>query len=97
MTVLARLAATDLHPISPDDKGMPGAAALDTLMSWSMHLGLLACAFAAIFSGGAIALGMTSRHPHWVERGKVGVLCSVLGALVIGSAVTLVNKGLHLA
>jgi hypothetical protein len=86
-----------IPPIKPSSTGMPGATAINQLISWSMNLGLLACVFTAVFSGGAIALGTTSRHPIWVERGKLGVLCSVIGALIIGSAVTIVNKGFGLA
>lgn len=97
MTSLAHLLSADLPPVKPDNTGMPGAAAIDTLLSWAMYLGLTACILGAIFSGGAIALGMTSRHPHWAERGKVGVLAAVIGAVVIGSAVTIVNKGFGLA
>ena len=87
----------ELPPVDPNRTGMPGGAAIDTLMSWAMYLALSACVLAAIGSGAAIALGMLSQRPMWAERGKVALVCSLIGAVVVGSAVTLVNTGYGLA
>jgi hypothetical protein len=89
--------AAELPPVDPDRSGMPGGEAIDTLMSWAMYLALTACVLAAIGAGAAIALGMLSQRPMWAERGKVALVCSVIGAVVVGSAVTLVNTGFALA
>jgi hypothetical protein len=97
MSAISDFIQADLAPVQPDSTGMPGAQAINTLLQWACYLGLVACLFGAIFSGGAIALGMTGKHPHWAERGKVGVLASIIGAVVIGSAVNIVNRGFHLA
>jgi hypothetical protein len=89
--------AGELPPVNPDRAGMPGGQAIDTLMSWAMYLALTACVLAAIGAGAAIALGMLSQRPMWAERGKVALICSVIGAVVVGSAVTIVNTGFALA
>ena len=40
---------------------------------------------------------MTEVRPTGDLRGKVALICSVLGAVVVGSAVTIVNTGFALA
>lgn len=89
--------AADLPPVQPNRDGLPGGAAIGTLMSWAMYLALTCCVLAAIGAGAAIALGMLSQRPIWAERGKVALICSVIGAVVVGSAVTIVNTGYGLA
>lgn len=91
----ARLA--DLPPVAPSDEGMPGGHAIDTLLSWAMYLGLTACILGAIGAGAAIGVGSLSSRPHLAERGKSALVFSVIGAIVVGSAVSIVNTGFGLA
>lgn len=87
----------DLPPVAPSDEGMPGGAAIDTLLSWAMYLGLTACVLGAIGAGAAIGVGSLSSRPHWAERGKAALVFSIIGAIVVGSAVTVVNTGFGMA
>ncbi|MGQ0846803.1 MAG: DUF6112 family protein [Sporichthyaceae bacterium] len=84
-------------PVAPNSAGMPGAAAIQTIMGWSMSLALAACVLGAIGSGAAIGIGHLSSRPHMAERGKVGLIAAIVGAVVAGSAVRLVNTGYGLA
>lgn len=94
----ARLLPTaDLPPVTPNNTGLPGGQALGTLLSWAMYLALTACVLGAIGSGAAIGLGHLSSRPHWAERGKIALICAVIGAIVVGSAVSLVNTGFGMA
>jgi len=87
----------DLPPVTPSDEGMPGGHAIDTLLSWAMYLGLTACILGAIGAGAAIGVGSLSSRPHLAERGKSALVFSVIGAVVVGSAVSIVNTGFGLA
>lgn len=93
----ARLPLADIPPVQPSGDGLPGESAISTLLSWAMYLALAACILGGIGAGGAIGLGSVSNRANLVERGKIGLLCAVVGAIVVGSAVTLVNTGFGLA
>lgn len=96
--VAARVPAADVvPPVTPNSTGLPGAAAIQTIMGWSMSLALAACVLGAIGAGAAIGIGHLSSRPHLAERGKVGLIAAVIGAIVAGSAVRLVNTGYGLA
>jgi hypothetical protein len=102
MTALTRIAATVhsagvIPPVSPDSTGLPGGAAIHTLMAWAMALALFACVIGGIGAGAAIGIGNMTHRAHLIERGKAGLICAVLGAVVAGSAVTLVNTGFGMA
>lgn len=66
-------------------------------MGWAMALALSACVLGAIGAGAAIGIGNMTHRAHLVERGKAGLVCAVIGAVVAGSAVTMVNTGFGLA
>lgn len=89
--------SSELPAVHPSNQGLPGGQAIDTLLSWAMYLGLTACVLGAIGAGAAIGLGHLSSRPHWAERGKVALVCSVIGAIVVGSAVTIVDTGFGMA
>lgn len=80
--------------VIPDPAPMPpdGANALVTLLSWVKWGALVCCAGAAVTAGGMIALGNTSRRAEMAERGKVTLICAVIGAVVIAVAGTLVTS-----
>ena len=69
-----------------------GANALVTLLSWIKWGALLCCAGAGVCAGGMIALGNTSRRAEMAERGKVTLICSVIGAVIIAVAGTLITS-----
>ena len=69
-----------------------GASALTTLVGWIKWGCLVSCLAAAAIAGGMIALGNTSRRAEMAERGKVTLICAVIGAVVIGGAGTLVTS-----
>jgi hypothetical protein len=94
---LIPVADPNLPNVRPDRTGLPGGAAIDTLLNWAMYLALTCCVVAAIGAGAAIALGNLSQRPIWAERGKVALLSSVVGAIIVGSAVTIVSSGFGMA
>lgn len=77
----------DPAPAPPD-----GSNALITLLSWVKWGALVCCAGAAVTAGGMIALGNTSRRAEMAERGKVTLICAVIGAVVVAVAGTLITS-----
>lgn len=82
--------------VTPSGSGLPGAGAATTILAWTLWGSLVVCAVAAIGSGGAMAAGSLSRNPALAERGKATLLWSVIGAIVVGSAIALVNGAFRL-
>lgn len=85
----------DVSIPQPDPSKLPGGDAFMGLVS-----GLLAFALIAAVAGIAIsaitwAFGSHNSNPHIASRGKVGVLASVGAAVLIGSAVAIVNFFYH--
>ena len=68
-----------------------GSGAIATLFSWLKWGALTCCGGAAVTAGLMIALGNTSRRAELAERGKVTLFGSIIGAVVIGVAVTLIT------
>lgn len=77
--------------INPNSDGLPGIAALRTIVGASMTVGLILAVLALIVSAIVWAYGANSSNPHLAGRGKLGVLISCGAAVVCGAAVTLVN------
>jgi hypothetical protein len=74
-----------------------GSGAIGTLFSWLKWVALTCCAGAAVIGGCMIALGNTSRRAEMAERGKVTLFSSVVGAVAVGLAVTLVTASYGLS
>ncbi|MEZ0109303.1 hypothetical protein ABH920_003313 [Catenulispora sp. EB89] len=74
-----------------------GSGAIGTLFSWLKWGALTCCAGAAVIGGCMIALGNTSRRAEMAERGKVTLFSSVVGAVVVGLAVTLITASYGLS
>ena len=91
------LAADPIAPHNPDGSGLPGSQAIDTIISWAMYGALVACVLAVIIAGGMVAIGNTSARPHVAERGKVTLIWSLIGAVIVGVAIPLVNKAFSLS
>jgi len=91
------LVAGPIGPHRPDGAGLPGAQAIDTIISWAMYGALVACVLAVVIAGGMVAIGHTSSRPHVAERGKVTLVWSLIGAVIVGVAIPLVNKAFALS
>ena len=59
--------------ISPNDSGLPGIAALRTVVGAVMTIGLILSVLALIISAVVWGFGSNSSNPHLASRGKVGV------------------------
>lgn len=77
--------------ISPNSNGLPGIAALRTVVGASMTIGLILSVLALIVSAVVWGFGSNSSNPHLAGRGKLGVLVSCGAAVICGAAVTLIN------
>ncbi len=77
--------------VQPNTTGLPGIAALQTIVGAMLTIGLVASVAGVAISAIAWAIGSHSSNPHVAGRGKTGVLISVASAMLIGAANTLVN------
>ncbi len=77
--------------ISPNDSGLPGIAALRTIVGAVMTVGLILSVLALIVSAVVWGFGANSSNPHLASRGKLGVLVSCGAAILCGAAVALIN------
>jgi len=77
--------------ITPNDSGLPGIAALRTVVGAVMTIGLILSVLALIISAVVWGFGSNSSNPHLASRGKVGVLISCGAAIITGASVTLIN------
>ena len=77
--------------ITPNDSGLPGIAALQTVVGAVMTIGLILSVLALIISAVVWGFGSNSSNPHLASRGKVGVLISCGAAIITGASVTLIN------
>jgi len=77
--------------IPPNDSGLPGIAALRTVVGAVMTVGLILSVLALIISAVVWGFGANSSNPHLASRGKLGVLISCGAAIITGASVTLVN------
>ena len=77
--------------INLNDSGLPGIAALRTIVGAVMTVGLILSVLALIISAVVWGFGANSSNPHLASRGKLGVLISCGAAIITGAAVTLIN------
>jgi len=95
LTQLALEVASAVVPmdidIPPNDSGLPGIAALKTIVGAVMTVGLILSVLALIISAIVWGFGANSSNPHLASRGKLGVLMSCAAAILCGAAVTLIN------
>ncbi|MGE3193845.1 MAG: DUF6112 family protein [Microbacteriaceae bacterium] len=90
LEIAAAVAPTDIV-IPPNDTGLPGIAALKTIVGAVMTVGLILSVLALIVSAIVWGFGANSSNPHLASRGKLGVLMSCAAAILCGAAVTLIN------
>jgi hypothetical protein len=89
-TRMPALLPADIN-ITPNSDGLPGIAALRTIVGAVMTGGLILSVLALIVAAIVWGFGANSSNPHLASRGKTGVLVSCGAAIVCGAAVTLVN------
>lgn len=77
--------------ITPNDTGLPGIAALRTIVGASMTVGLVLSILALIISAIVWGFGSHGQNPHLASKGKGGVLVSCGAAALCGASVTLIN------
>jgi hypothetical protein len=77
--------------VTPNDSGLPGIAALRTIVGAVMTIGLILSVLALIISAIVWGFGANSSNPHLASRGKIGVLISCGAAIITGASVTLIN------
>lgn len=77
--------------ITPNDSGLPGIAALRSIVGAVMTIGLILSVLALILSAVVWGFGANSSNPHLASRGKTGVLISCAAAIITGASVTLIN------
>ena len=90
ITVLATVLPANID-ISPNDSGLPGIAALRTVVGAVMTIGLILSVLALIISAVVWGFGSNTSNPHLASRGKIGVLISCAAAIITGASVTLIN------
>jgi hypothetical protein len=79
---------------APANPGIGGA--VSTLISWVKWLALAACGACAVAAGAMIAVGNTTQRSGLAERGKSALVWSVIGAVVVGVGIPLVNHAFSL-
>jgi len=77
--------------ITPNTTGLPGIAALRTIVGAVMTIGLILSVLALLTAAVVWGFGANSSNPHLASRGKLGVLVACGAAVLCGAAVTLVN------
>lgn len=81
---------TDVN-ITPNTDGLPGIAALRSIVGAAMTVGLILSVLALIIAAIVWAYGANSSNPHLASRGKLGVLVACGAAILCGASVTVIN------
>jgi hypothetical protein len=81
----------DVNPIPP--AALPGKAgsALNTIIGWSLTVGLLMCVLGGVTGWILVAIGNNTERENLHARGKKGVFWSLIAACGIGLIFGLVN------
>ena len=77
--------------ISPNNKGLPGLNALQTVVGSLLTVALIVAVAAVAISGIAWAIGNHSANPVVATRGKSGVMVALAAAVLVGGAVAIVD------
>ena len=77
--------------ISPNRDGLPGIAALESIVGALLTFGLIAAVAGIAISAIAWAIGSHAGNPHVAGKGKSGVMIALAAAFLIGGANVLVN------
>jgi hypothetical protein len=74
-------------PVNP----VSGSNGVDLLISYAKWGALIACAGAALVSGGLMAIGSLSNRPDHADRGKRALIWSLGGVVITAIAIPVVN------
>jgi hypothetical protein len=83
------LAGVVNNPAPVDPTG--GGNGINLLLSYAKWGAIIACALTGVVSGGMIAIGSMSNRPDVQDKGKKGMIATVLGVIVVAIAIPLVN------
>jgi hypothetical protein len=78
------------NPAPADPTG--GSNGITLLLSYVKWGALIACAVAALVSGGLMAIGSLSNRPDQVDKGKRALIWSLGGVIVAATAIVVVNS-----
>lgn len=78
------------NPAPADPTG--GSNGITLLLSYVKWGALIACAIAALASGGLMAIGKLSNRPDTAEKGKTAFVWSLGGVIATAIAIPLVNS-----
>jgi hypothetical protein len=81
---------TDITNPAPADP-TSGSNGVTLLLSYTKWGALIACAIAAVVSGGLMAVGSLSNRPDHADKGKRSLIWSLGGVIVTACAIPLVN------
>ncbi len=76
--------------LSPNAGGLPGSAALASLVQGLAYIALLGCGAGIIIGAGMWGVGAAS-NPYQVANGKRTIVLSALGAALVGASTFLVR------
>lgn len=77
--------------VTSNTTGLPGLAALRTMVGALLSFGLVACVAALVIAAVVWGFGANSANPHLAGRGKTGVVVAAAAALLIGAANAIVT------
>jgi hypothetical protein len=80
-------------PVNNPDPASPvsGSNGVDLLLSYAKWGALIACALAAMVSGGLMAIGSLSNRPDHADRGKRALIWALGGVVVTAIAIPVVD------
>jgi hypothetical protein len=81
--------------VDPNSDGLPGVNAALRIVGALLTFGLIAATAGVVLSAMVWAVGSHASNPHHASRGKTGVVVSAVAAVLVGSAVSLVNFFSH--
>jgi len=84
--------ADPISPHQPSGAGLPGSAAIDQIISWTMYGALISLVLGLVIGFAMVGIGNISERPHVATRGKTAIIWCLVGAVGVGVAVPLVNK-----
>lgn len=91
--LMARLIAAALPPIAPDPNGLPGGNQIVSILGGIMFYALISCAIGFLLGGGTWWGGTKTQHAGAVQLGRQAVTGAILGVILIGAMVAVLNWG----
>ncbi|MFG1878037.1 hypothetical protein ACGFIV_24600 [Sphaerisporangium sp. NPDC049003] len=82
--------AGDIDNPAPQDP-TAGSKGISLLLAYAKWGALIACAVAAVVSGGLMAVGALSNRPDHADKGKRALVWSLGGVVVTAIAIPMVN------